>query len=83
MAIYNPANAEIRSFISIACLAEVFSPDILIYSVIYLLDAMKGVRCGISPLKKGTEKHCLGHIVSLGRFLGLSRQEIQGARVLG
>jgi hypothetical protein len=47
MGIYIPTNSKIGSFISIACLVEVFSPDILIYFVIYLLNAMKGVRRGI------------------------------------
>lgn len=46
MGIYISTNSKIRSFTSIACIVEVFSPDILIYFVIYLLNAMKGVRRG-------------------------------------
>jgi hypothetical protein len=63
MGIYIPTNSKIGSFISIACLVEVFSPDILIYFVIYLLNAMKGVRRGICVFGEGTEEHYIDCII--------------------
>ncbi len=78
MAIYIPTNSKIRSFISIACLAEVFSPDILIYSVIYLLNAMKGVRRGICVLRKGPKEHYLDCIIVPNAIFGHIQAEDSG-----
>ncbi len=75
MGIYIQTNSKNGSFNSIACLAEVFSPDILIYFEIYLLNAMKGVRCGICRLRGGTEKASQPAQSSLTRLRGAPRQK--------
>ncbi len=82
MGIYISTNSKIRSFTSIACIVEVFSPDILIYFVIYLLNAMKGVRRG-ACLSLDWARKCFLACIVFAQIRGASRQKIPSANRVG